>query len=76
VRRERIKRRGREKQPEDCGDCGRESVAVRIARRPFLPFKINPPICTNCSWQMATESGAEIDQSTASGRLRVRVRYY
>lgn len=50
-------------------------MAVRIARtitratRRFIPFKINPDLYT--SWQMATESGAEITQSTASGRLRV-----
>lgn len=35
----------------------------------FIPFKINLDLYT--SWQMATESGAEITQSTASGRLRV-----
>lgn len=56
-------------------DCESESVAVRIVRtitratRRFIPFKINPDLYT--SWQMATESGAEITQSTASGRLRV-----
>lgn len=46
-----------------------ESVAVRIARdEKFLPFKINPPDLY-VAWQMATESGAEINRSTASGRL-------
>lgn len=50
----------------------RESVAVRIARageKDFIPFKINLDLYT---WQMATESGAEITQSTVFGRVRVR----
>lgn len=37
----------------------------------FIPLKTNPDLYT--SWQMATESGAEITQSTVFGRLRVYV---
>jgi hypothetical protein len=49
--------------------CANRACDHESDRENFIPFKINPDLYT--SWQMATESGAEITQSTASGRLRV-----
>lgn len=47
----------------------RGCAITRASEKDFIPLKINPDLYT--SWQMATESGAEITQSTVFGRVRV-----
>lgn len=47
----------------------RDCAITRASEKDFIPLKINPDLYT--SWQMATESGAEITQSTVFGRVRV-----
>lgn len=60
---------GSRERERGCANRARARARLRERRGSLYHFKINPDLYT--SWQMATESGAEITQSTASGRLRV-----